>query len=324
MTVPARRLGPTDVQLSPVGLGCLQFSGSAGFARLATRPVDQAGVDAVVAAALDAGVTWFDTAETYGDSERALAAALTAYGVPPGGATVATKWRPTGRTARSIGRTIDTRLARLAGHPIDLYQIHEPYSSLSSIPAQLRAMAALHRAGKVGAVGVSNFDARRMTTAYETLRAEGVPLASNQVQISLLHRHVERNGVLDAARRLGVTLIAYSPLAGGILTGRYHDDPAQVATVPKGRRWTGRGAYGRAGLARTRPLVDELRTVAAAHGATVAQVALAWLVTYYGDTVVAIPGASRPHQATEAAGAMRVALTDAEVGRIDRLSRQLA
>ncbi|GAA4217125.1 aldo/keto reductase [Actinocatenispora rupis] len=322
----ARRLGPTDIEISPIGLGCLQFAGSGRLASLGARPIDQPTVDAVVGAALDAGVTWFDTAEGYGrgHSERALTSALTARGVPPGGATIATKWTPTGRTAGHLRRSIGDRLDHLQGHPVDLYQIHEPYSSLSSVPAQLRAMAALHHAGAVRAVGVSNFNARRMTTAYETLRAEGVPLASNQVQINLLHRGIEHSGVLDTARRLGVTLIAYSPLAGGILTGRYHDDPAQVATVPKGRRWTGRGAYGTAGLARTRPLIDALRTVAEAHDATVAQVALAWLVTYYGDTVVAIPGASRPAQATELAGAMRVTLTDAEVGRIDAISRRLA
>ena len=199
--------------------------------------------------------------------------------------------------------------------------------SLSSIPAQMREMAKLVRAGTVRAVGVSNFSAKQMAQAEAALRDEGLTLASNQVRINLLDRRVESNGVLAAARGLGVTLIAYSPLAQGLLTGRYHDDPALVRALPWGRRSRLSPAsrfLTPAGLARTAPLVAELRAVGEAHGASVAQVALAWLVTHYGDTVVAIPGASRPEQATVAAAAMDLRLAEAEMASIDRISAAVA
>lgn len=317
-----RRLGRSDIRVSPIGLGCMQFSGG-GMASLAIRRIGQDTVDQIVATALAAGVTWFDTAEMYGRgrSERALAAALRAAGREPGDVVVATKWLPTGRFAGNIPRSIEHRLRALDPYPIDLYQIHEPFSSLSSMPAQLRAMATVLRAGRIRAVGVSNFDGRRLRAAHRVLRDEGIALASNQVQINLVHRAIEDNGVLDAARELDIGLIAYSPLAGGLLTGRYHGAPDEVAAMRPGRRYTGRGTFSAAGLARTQPLITELRAIAEEYDATPGQVALSWLVRYYGDTVVAIPGASKPRHAAEAAGAMRIRLTGGELARLDQLSR---
>jgi aryl-alcohol dehydrogenase-like predicted oxidoreductase len=281
-----------------------------------------------VAAALDGGVTWFDTAQAYGNgaSERALSAALQHRGVEPGKAIIATKWLPVAKPAGDIPRTIGTRLACLAPYPIDLFQVHSP-GSLSSIKAQMAEMAKLVRAGQVRAVGVSNFSAKQMAQAAAALADEGLTLASNQVRINLLERRVETNGVLAAARGLGVTLIAYSPLAQGILTGRYHDDPAAARALP----WARRSRLSPSsrfltseGLRRTAPLISELRAVGEAHDATVAQVALAWLVSHCGDTIVAIPGASRPEQAAAAAAAMDVRLTEAEMASIDAISLGVA
>lgn len=305
----ARELGRTGIQISPIGLGCVQFSGRGLMATVAYPPIGQPVVDQIVKAALDGGITWFDTAETYGKggSERALSSALTSSGAKPGDVTIATKWSPVGRTAKSIGRTINDRLSALNPFPVDLYQIHMPYGSFSSLRAQVRAMARLAETHQIGAVGVSNFSARQMEMAHAELAKRGIALASNQVKINLLHRKIESNGVLDTAQRLGVTLIAYLPLQSGILTGKFHDNPGLVAKMSRFRR-----AQFARNLDRTAPLIDRLQQIAAAHSATVGQVALAWLTTYYGDTVVAIPGASKPRHAEEAAGALRIALSQHE------------
>jgi aryl-alcohol dehydrogenase-like predicted oxidoreductase len=295
---PLRRLGRTDVEVSPLGLGCWRFGGSGE--KLGTRwtAVPQPTVDAVVAAALDGGATWFDTAEIYGRgaSERALAHALRARGKVPGEVVVATKWWPTWRFAGSIRRTLGDRLAALTPYPIDLHQVHHP-TSLSSIGAQMAALARLVRAGSIRAVGVSNFSAAEMRAAHEALAAHGVPLASNQIRWSLTDRRVEADGTVAAARELGVTIIAYSPLGQGLLAT---DAPESV----------GPGAR----------LARELGDVAAALGATRSQVALAWLLAL-GDGVVAIPGATRVEHASEAMAAHGLSLDAAARDRLEEASR---
>lgn len=323
-----RTLGGTGIQVSPIGLGCWQFSQGAGPTGGMWATLDQDEVTEVVEAALEGGITWFDTAEAYGmgQSERALSSALGELDVAPGRVVVATKWLPIFRTARNLARTIEDRLENLQGYSIDLHQVHIPFS-FSPVKSQMRAMADLVREGKIRAAGVSNFSARTMRKAARALEAEGLPLASNQVQISLLDRRVETNGVLEAARELGVTLIAYSPLAQGLLTGKYHRDPGLADELPPGRRawWSPASrAFRPKNIERTRPLMDALQAVAEEHNATPARVALAWLIRFYGDTVVAIPGATRRSHAASNAAAMALELTEAELDRIDRASRDVA
>jgi aryl-alcohol dehydrogenase-like predicted oxidoreductase len=309
-----RRLGSTGYEITPLGLGGLQFAGSY------YGPISSETVRATVGAALDGGVNWFDTAEIYGRgaSERALTTALHDLGVKPGEVVIGTKWMPFGRAARSIGRTIGTRLEALQGYPIDLHQIHMPFGGYSSLGAQVEAMAKLVSEGKIASVGVSNFSARQMEKASAVLESQGLRLASNQVQVNLLHRKIKSNGVLDVARKLGVTLIAYSPLRSGLLAGRFHDDPALVAKLPFVRR----RSLNAKTIERTRPLINELRAIGDAYGVSMAQVALNWLATYYGDTVVAIPGASKPKQAKEIAEVLGFELTETERANLADLSER--
>lgn len=323
-----RRLGRTDIEISSVGLGCWQFSQGKGLTGSMWSVLSQDNIDAVVEKALEGGSDWFDTAEAYGNgrSERTLSTALKNLNVEVGEVAIATKWLPIFRTATNLARTIDTRLNCLQGYPIDLYQIHIPFS-FSSIPSQMREMAKLLHAGKIRSIGVSNFSASQMENANKALQAEGLVLASNQVLISLLDRRIEQNGVLEAARKLGITLIAYSPLAQGVLTGKFHADPNLAKNLPTGRRSRfspASRAFGAKNVARTTPLIEALRSVAEDHGATTSQIALAWLITYYGDTVVAIPGASRPEQAGENAAAMALKLTEKELSRIEEISAGVA
>jgi aryl-alcohol dehydrogenase-like predicted oxidoreductase len=320
MTQP-RLLGRTEIRVTPIGLGCWQFSGGHGFVGGFWESLPQQSANEIVRAALDGGINWFDTAELYGRgrSEQALALALEAAGKKDGEVVVATKWWPFPRTARSIGATVGERLRFLRGFTIDLHQVHQPFS-FSSVEAQMDAMADLVEGKMIRAVGVSNFSAAATRRAHAALSKRGIPLASNQVRYSLIDRRIETSGVLDAAKELGITIIAYSPLGQGILTGKYHDDPGLIGSRPGPRRFM--PVFRARGLERTRSLVDELRRIAAAHGVTPAQVALSWLIRSHGDTVVAIPGASRVPHAQEAAAAMTLALTAEETSRLDDVSRR--
>lgn len=312
------RLGKTEIEVTPVGLGCWQFSSSFGPLKGYWSSVEQATVNEIVAAALAGGIDWFDTAELYGQgrSEEALSKALQAAGRKPGDVRVATKWNPLFRTAASLGATIGERLRRLSPFPIDLYQVHQPMS-FSSVEAEMQAMASLVEQKKIRAVGVSNFDESQMRRASAELKRRGVPLASNQLQYSLLERKIERNGVLQAAKELGVTIIAYSPLAQGLLTGRFHDDPSSVKQIQGPRKLRGPFRH----LEQSRPLIDELKAIARAHGATPAQVALAWMTQFHGDTVVVIPGATRRQQIEDNVRALQLTLTPAELDANDVRSR---
>ncbi|HET6450044.1 MAG TPA: aldo/keto reductase [Spirochaetia bacterium] len=315
-----RRLGRTDIEITPVGLGCWQFAQGSGLVARYWEAMSAAAIQEVVAAAREAGIGWFDTAEAYGKgtSEQMLSRALQALGVKPGATLIATKWMPFLRTARSIGSTIERRLECLRPFPIDLHQIHQP-ASFSSIPSQMKAMARLVKAHQIRSVGVSNFSAAQMEAAHAALAAEGVALASNQVRFNLLDRRIERNGVLASAKKLGVTIIAYSPLAQGILSGKFHDDPGAMRKASGLRRMVGR--LGPRMLESTRPLVEELRAIARSHGTSLTAVALAWEIDFHGETVVVIPGASRPAQVRDAAAAGGLTLSARELARLDELSR---
>jgi len=301
----------------------MQFAGNNLLSRQIYRDIPQPAVTEIVKSALDGGVSWFDTAEAYGwgHSERLLSSALRELGVAPADGVIATKWQPAARTATSITRTFGKRLAALQGYPVTLHQIHDPYSSLSSLPRQLDALGELRRDGKVKAVGVSNFNGRRLAAAHAHLAAQGIILASDQVQVSLLHRTIERDGTLDVARRLGLTLIAYSPLRSGLLSGKFHERPELVASVPRLRRAV--GGLSKSGLARTEPLIRELRQIGAAHGVSPSVVALSWVITFYRETVVAIPGASKPAQAADTGAAMDLELTERELAKLDEVSCQV-
>ena len=315
-----RGLGRTELEVTPVGLGCWQFSAGKGLAGRYWEALAQPAVNEIVRVSLEGGINWFDTAEMYGSgaSERALAAALAAAGKRNGDVLVATKWFPLFRTAGSIKATIDTRLSCLAPFGIDLHQVHQP-AGFSSVEAEMAAMADLVAEKKIRAVGVSNFNAARMRRAHAALAARGLALASNQVRYNLLDRRIESNGTMAAAKELSVTIIAYSPLAQGVLTGAYHKDPGYVRARPGPRKML--RSFRAKGLERSRPLIEELTKIAAAHGATASQAALAWLCGFHGDTVVVIPGASRPNQAVENLGAMDLALSQRELEKIEELSR---
>ena len=316
-TINKRRLGQTDIEITPIGLGVMQFAGGAGVFGLMFPEISQETMDAIIKAALDGGINWFDTAEMYGRgrSERGLADGLHAADKKDDEVIVATKWFPMLRTARNIPRTIHDRIHFLDGYSIDLYLVHQPWG-FSSPEAEMEAMADLVESGLVRSVGVSNFSADQMRRAHRALERRGLPLATNQVQYSLLHRTIESNGVLETAKELGVTITAWSPLASGLLTGKFHNDPEIFEQTPFGRRMRLRRE-----IEKSRPIIQALDELAKVYDATPAQIALNWLIHFQGETVVAIPGASKVNQAAESADSMNFRLSESEMVSLDELSQ---
>lgn len=310
------RLGQSDLSVPRLGVGAMTWGAPTGLARLNPAKLVYGGAQgrdeeqAAFEASVEAGVTLFDTAEMYsaGASERRLGElargrdVILATKFPPG---------PFSRTS-AMPKALEDSLARLDRSCVDLYQHHFP-SSRVSIPQLMDLMADAVAAGKIRAVGVSNYSAEQMRVAHAALAQRGIPLASNQVEYSLLHRQPELNGVLDACRELGVTLIAYQPLASGALTGKY-----KAGDRPPGLRRFMPYFRGK-GLTAAEPVVSLLRQIGASYDKSPAQVALRWLIEHEG--VLPIPGAKNGKQAAANAGALTFRLTAAEVDALDQATR---
>jgi len=314
--VSKRKLGKTDIEVTPIGLGMMEFAGGGGLMGFAFPKIDQEVKNATVKAGLDGGVNWFDTAELYGRgvSEMSLATALKTAGKKDDEVVVATKWWPLFRTAHNIPKTIDDRLHFLDGYTISNYMVHQPMS-FSSPEAEMDEMAKLEKAGKISSVGVSNFGPERMRRAHRRLQEHGLPLAVNQVRYSLFDRAIERNGILETAKELGVTIISYTPLESGLLTGKYHKNPELLAKKSPFYR-----AMLKRGIENSRKLIASLEEVGEKYDATPAQVALNWIIYSQGDTVVTIPGVTSPKQAEDNAGAMKFKLSNDEIAQLDEVS----
>jgi aryl-alcohol dehydrogenase-like predicted oxidoreductase len=314
-----RALGTSDIMVTPIGLGCWQFSDRVGFGGLFWPSLEQEASREIVRTSLMGGVNWFDTAEIYGNgtSETRLADGLINAGKKPGDVVIATKWHPAFRTAANLLKTIRVRKERLSPFPIDLYQIHAPVS-FSTTAGEADALARLVAEGHVRTVGVSNYSARQMRAMHAALAKHEVPLVSNQVEYSMLKRGIESNGLMDAAKELGITIIAYSPLAQGLLTGKFHDDPALLKKAGF-RRIKGLFRHGQ--VEKARPVIEALKGMAEKYEATPGQVALNWLIHFHGDTVVAIPGAMKAQQAQQNTGALAFKLSNDELAQLDELSQ---
>jgi aryl-alcohol dehydrogenase-like predicted oxidoreductase len=294
-------LGPSGPMLHPLGIGTNRWS---------SGPESAPELLATYTAAQKAGVSFFDTAEMYGfgGSERALGRCMQADGQKP---LVATKFFPAPWRLRksSLMNALRASLARLGMAQVDLYMIHFPVPPVA-LETWMDALADAVQAGLARSVGVSNCNAAQMKRAHAALATRGVALACNEVEYSLIKRNVERDGTLGLCRELGVTLIAYRPLASGLLAGKYTPQ-----NPPKGWR---RFLYSGATLARVEPLNRLLQEVGAAHGGkTTSQVAINWVIC---KGALPIPGASNVPHVSQNAGALGWRLSDAEVAALDRAS----
>lgn len=314
-----RNLGKSDLKITPIGLGCWQFSKGNNFAGKFWPVLEDEVTDHIVSLSLEGGINWFDTAELYGKgaSEKGLAGSLQKLGKKPGEVIIATKWWPMFRTASNILKTIDERIEALSPYPIDLYQVHQPFGFSSEVK-EMEAMAKLVKTNKIRYIGVSNFSAKKMRNAWETLQKEGIQLVSNQVRYSLLDRKIESNGILDTAKELGITIIAYSPLAQGLVTGKFHDNPELLKNIGYRKYMP---AFKPSGLAKSKPVVDLVKKLSTSYSVTPSQIALNWLIYYHGETVVAIPGATKEKHAQENTGAMKFRLSPEDLSSLNEASR---
>ncbi|MFW5793274.1 MAG: aldo/keto reductase [Bacteroidota bacterium] len=316
-----RKLGKTELKLSPIGLGTWQFSKRKNLIGKFWPVLSDEDSYEIVRASYENGVNWFDTAELYGsgESERTLAGALKNAGIKDEDAVVATKWSPFFRTSSSILKTIDKRQEALEPYTISLHQVHNPMS-FSSIKKEMQAMAKLADQNKIKYVGVSNFSAEQMRKAHKELGRHGFVLASNQVQYNLLQRKIEFNGIMETAKELGIAIIAYSPLSQGILTGKFHENPGSINSKTGFRKRI--PAFKKKALDKSLPLIDTLSCIAQDHKATTAQVALNWLTNFHNGQVFAIPGASSVDQAISNAKSMQINLSKDELKTIDKVSKK--
>lgn len=258
------------------------------------------------------GIRLVDTAEVYGRgrSEQLIGQFLKETDLP---VLLATKFMPyPWRVFRSsLLRSLRNSLARLDVESVDLYQIHWPIP-IVSIETWMGELATAVKENLARTVGVSNYNETQMLQAYSALARHNVPLASNQVEYHLLNRKIEKNGLLNRCHELDVRLIAYSPLAMGLLTGKY-----SVDSPPPGMR--GR-RYGRI-LPKLPILLKRMTQIGQDHeGKTNAQVALNWVIS---KGAMPIPGAKKASQAEQNAAALGWKLTEDEVAALDEASDQV-
>jgi len=276
----------------------------------------EADLLAAFQASVAAGVNFFDTAEIYGfgESERLIGRFLPQV---DSAVAIATKYFPLPWrwSAKDVAATLTASLDRLQLDSVELYQVHWPLDFLMGQKELMNALANEVKQGRIKAVGVSNYSAQQMQEAHRYLTERGIPLAVNQVQYSLLHRQIETNGVLDTARQLNVNILAYSPLAQGLLTGKYSASDDQK---PSGARQLN-PRFSKSGLTKIALVLQTLRTIAAAHDKTPVQLALNWLICV--GNVVPIPGAKNAQQASQNAGALGWFMTAAEHEQLGRVTQ---
>ncbi|MEV1063212.1 aldo/keto reductase [Streptomyces sp. NPDC050263] len=318
--IPTARLGEDGPEVGVQGLGCMGMSFAYG-------PADAGESRATLERALELGVTFYDTADAYGagENERFLApffkahrdevviATKFALAIPPG--------EPTRRVIRNdapyIRQAVEASLERLDVDVIDLYYMHRRDVNVP-IEDTVGVMAELVREGKVKQLGLSE------VTATELRAAQAVhPIAAVQSEWSLFSRDIEAQ-VVPAARELGVTLVPYSPLGRGFLTGSFANADTDLTADDFRRqqpRFTGANAAANAAL------LEPIRALAEAHGVTAAQIALAWVQQQsrvHDLPVIPIPGTRKPGRVAENTAAVSIVLSDEELALLEPIAAKVA
>jgi aryl-alcohol dehydrogenase-like predicted oxidoreductase len=317
-----RLLGRTGLYVSEICLGAMTYGGKGRWEVVGRLGAAEA--QAQIKAAFDAGVNFIDTANVYseGESEKLVGQALAALGLPREDLVIATKVRVRmGPTPNRVGLSrvhilneLDASLRRLRLDHVDLYQIHG-VDQVTPLDETLRALEDAVRSGKVRHLGVSNH------AAWQIMKALGISaqhdwnrLESVQAYYSIAGRELERE-IVPMARDQGLSILVWSPLAGGLLSGKF----SAGAAGPEGARRT---TFDFPPVDRERVFrcVEAMRPVAQAHGVSVARVALAWVLAQPGVTSV-IVGAKTQEQLMDNLAAADLRLTDAELHALEETSR---
>jgi len=315
-------LGRTGLFVSELCLGTMTFGGTGGIWGQ-IGDLQQADAERLVGQALDAGINFIDTADVYsgGASEQITGQALKNLKVARDSVVVATKVfgdTGAGPNARGLSRShivdgVKASLARLQLDHIDLYQLHG-FDAATPMEETLGALDQLVRHGHVRYVGVSNWAAWQIAKALGISERLGLArFASLQAYYTVAGRDLERE-IVPMLKSEGVGLMVWSPLAGGLLSGKYGRD----TQGEEGSRRT-KFDFPPVNRERAYDCIDAMRPIAQAHGATVAQVALAWLLHQPQVTSVII-GAKRPEQLADNLGAARLVLSAEELKLIDAAS----
>lgn len=320
-----RRLGPSGLFVSELCLGTMTFGGSDGmWGQIGRLQQDEA--DALVGAALDAGINFIDTANIYagGESERILGRSLKNLGVPRADVVIATKvmgQMGEGPNARGTSRVhvldqAKASLARLGLDHIDLYQIHG-FDPATPIVETLEALDTLVRHGHVRYIGLSNWAAWQVVKGVGIAEARKLaPILSLQAYYSIAGRDLERD-VVPMLRSEGIGLMVWSPLAGGYLSGKYDRDGKATDGSNDGRRVS--FDFPPVNKDRAHEVIGVMRGIAEAKGCSVAQVALAWLLHQEVVTSVII-GAKRIDQLSDNIAATGVRLSPEDLAALDAVS----
>ena len=299
-------LGKTDIQLSSIVMGTWQAGKSMW------TGIDDGQIQSAVHAALDAGITTFDTAEAYGTghSEQVLGKAI---GSRRNQVEVLSKVFANHLAYDQVIAACERSLKNLGTDYLDLYQIHWPSGSFGSKPVPLeetmRALMDLKEKGRIRAIGVSNFSLDQLKSASRI-----GPVESLQPPYSLFWRHVE-SGTAAWCRQHQVTLLAYSPMAQGLLTGKFGPDHR----FAKGDHRSGNRLFDPTVTPQAQKALEALRPIADRKGISMAQLALAWVIAKPG--VCAIAGVRNAEQASDNAGAGDIVLSEAELDQMDHISR---
>ncbi|KAK8357517.1 hypothetical protein V6Z12_A05G422500 [Gossypium hirsutum] len=301
------KLGGSELKVTKLGIGAWSWGDTSYWNNFQWDDQKLKAAKAAFNKSLDCGITFFDTAEVYGSPERE-------NDNPGEEVVVATKfaalpWR-FGR--QSVISALKDSLNRLGLSSVDLYQLHWP--GIWGNEGYIDGLGDAVEQGLVKAVGVSNYSEKRLRDAYERLKKRGIPLASNQVNYSLIYRLPEQNGVKAACDELGVTLIAYCPIAQGALTGKYK--PENPPSGPRGQIYTPEF------LTKLQPLLIRIKEIGGNYGKTPTQVVLNWLIAQ--ENVVPIPGAKNAAQAEEFAGALGWRLSNEEVDELRSLASEIS